>query len=239
MRERLEQWWQRVRREREAAPELPQAAADPSEPPSEPAPQPLDSAGQQLEGVSKSFARLAREQAKANLLWEQSLEQQRQNLEQLQGQLEERQALLQQLQAEAEKRGRQELAQQLLPGYLTVLDGLFQAASAMSTEATKNPLLLTWAEGLRRLHARGEQLLGAWDVTPLAALGEPFDPGRHRPVEVVESADVEQPTVVAEVERGYRQGEQLLRYAGVVVAKPAKHQGCGPSGRDELDSYLL
>jgi hypothetical protein len=68
---------------------------------------------------------------------------------------------------------------------------------------------------------RGEELLSLWNVTPIPATGQPFDPSVHHPVDVVFSSEVTQPIVVAEVQRGYRQNGELIRQATVVVAKPA------------------
>ena len=57
-------------------------------------------------------------------------------------------------------------------------------------------------------------------VEQLDPKGETFDPQVHEAVLREESADVEVPTVVGEMQRGYRLHERLLRPALVRVAVP-------------------
>jgi len=52
--------------------------------------------------------------------------------------------------------------------------------------------------------------------------GEPFDPTRHEAVMHSTSEDVEGPTCVAVMRRGYQRGERVLRPAMVHVADPAE-----------------
>jgi molecular chaperone GrpE len=176
---------------------------------------------EQLAEVDRALARLAREQAKANLLWEQSSKQQAELVAGLEKTLTQQEANYRALLAQAEERGRTQWTQRLFPQLLAFLDDLMQAAAAMEQQVSQQPALAEWAGGVRRLHNRGEELLSLWNVTPIPAMGQPFDPSVHRPVDVVFSSEVTQPIVVAEVQRGYRQNGELLRQATVVVAKPA------------------
>jgi molecular chaperone GrpE len=56
-------------------------------------------------------------------------------------------------------------------------------------------------------------------VTAFPSLCEPFDPERHEAIGGVESGQHAPGTVVEEVQRGYRWGEELLRPARVRVAR--------------------
>ena len=57
-------------------------------------------------------------------------------------------------------------------------------------------------------------------VRPIEAEGRPFDPHRHVVVETAPAAaGVPPDTVVREIRRGYLRGEEVLRYAEVVVAR--------------------
>ncbi len=176
---------------------------------------------EQLAEADRALARLAREQAKANLLWEQSSKQQAELVAGLEKTLTQQETNYRALLAQAEERGRTQWTQRLFPQLLAFLDDLMQAAAAMEQQVSQQPALAEWAGGVRRLHNRGEELLSLWNVTPIPAMGQPFDPSVHRPVDVVFSSEVTQPIVVAEVQRGYRQNGELLRQATVVVAKPA------------------
>jgi molecular chaperone GrpE len=54
---------------------------------------------------------------------------------------------------------------------------------------------------------------------PYASLGDRFDPARHEAVGLTESEDVEPGIVVAELNRGYCWGDEVLRPARVRVAQ--------------------
>ena len=60
--------------------------------------------------------------------------------------------------------------------------------------------------------------LDRYNVKPIAARGEPFDPKIHEAISRVETADVPPGAVAVELQRGYRIGERLLRPAMVSVA---------------------
>ena len=60
--------------------------------------------------------------------------------------------------------------------------------------------------------------LERYNVKPIAARGEPFDPKIHEAISRVETADVPPGAVAVELQRGYRIGERLLRPAMVSVA---------------------
>ena len=53
---------------------------------------------------------------------------------------------------------------------------------------------------------------------PIDSVGAPFDPRLHEAVATVPSNDAEPGTVVGEIRRGWRLGDQLLRPAQVAVA---------------------
>jgi molecular chaperone GrpE len=100
----------------------------------------------------------------------------------------------------------------LLP-LLDVVDNFDRALGHMKDLP---PALATGFEALRR------QLLGlleAQGVTPLSAVGERFDPAVHEAIASVDSDGAESGTVVDEMQRGYRWGEDVLRPARVRVAR--------------------
>ncbi|MDQ7850097.1 MAG: nucleotide exchange factor GrpE [Armatimonadota bacterium] len=75
-------------------------------------------------------------------------------------------------------------------------------------------------EGIRMTHRQVLELLANMGVRPFETVGKPFDARYHDAVEVV-SASAEHPsgTVVAEVQRGYLIGDEVLRPARVRVAR--------------------
>jgi molecular chaperone GrpE len=73
--------------------------------------------------------------------------------------------------------------------------------------------------GLRAIQRRLAGVLEAQGVTPFESVGNTFDPALHEAVGAVESDQEEPGTVLDELSRGYRWGEELLRPARVRVAR--------------------
>jgi molecular chaperone GrpE len=77
--------------------------------------------------------------------------------------------------------------------------------------------------GVEMIHRQFEDHLKRWGLSPVAALGQPFDPALHDAVARREDASVTTPTVAAELRRGYTLNDRLLRPAMVEVAVPAEN----------------
>jgi molecular chaperone GrpE len=67
-----------------------------------------------------------------------------------------------------------------------------------------------------------KQKLERYEVRPFDAAGQPFDPRLHEAVSRVEHAEIPAGSVAAELQKGYRVGERLLRAAMVSVSAGAK-----------------
>jgi molecular chaperone GrpE len=99
--------------------------------------------------------------------------------------------------------------------FLTVTDNLDLALSAQgSAEDLKR--------GVEMIHRQMLELLRRFGVTEVSAVGQPFDPTVHEAVAREESPQVKSPTVSAELRRGYKLHDRLLRPAMVKVAVPAE-----------------
>ncbi len=72
-------------------------------------------------------------------------------------------------------------------------------------------------EGFRLVYGQLLDVLKKFNVTPIDAVGEPFDPHRHEALTHMPS-DQPAETVTEQVRRGYILGEKLLRAAQVVVS---------------------
>jgi molecular chaperone GrpE len=66
-----------------------------------------------------------------------------------------------------------------------------------------------------------QNILQAEGLAAIEALNQPFDPQVHEAVLQEESADVTEPTVVQELQKGYKYKDKLLRPCLVKVANPA------------------
>jgi molecular chaperone GrpE len=109
---------------------------------------------------------------------------------------------------EAARRDGQRAA--LLP-LLPVLDSLERALAAGSTD----PNFYEGVAATQRLFVKALREAGA---DPIESVGASFDPRLHEAITTVPSGDVEPGTVVGEIRRGWRLGDELLRPAQVAVA---------------------
>jgi molecular chaperone GrpE len=80
----------------------------------------------------------------------------------------------------------------------------------------------TYAQGMDLIRQRLFDTLKKLGLEPIVAQGEPFDPHVHHAVEMVETEDQPDHTVLAEFQRGYNFKGRLLRPAMVKVAVEPK-----------------
>jgi molecular chaperone GrpE len=74
-------------------------------------------------------------------------------------------------------------------------------------------------DGILLIHRQLLGLLQRRGVTPIVAVGEPFDPTRHEAVaQIPAGADQQEGTVALEMQKGYLLGDQVLRPSKVAVA---------------------
>lgn len=92
---------------------------------------------------------------------------------------------------------------------------------ALKTEATGKD----FAKGMELIYQRLFESLKKLGLEPLSAAGQPFDPHVHHAVEMVESEETADNTVIDEYQRGYNFKGRLLRPAMVRVAvEPASRK---------------
>ncbi len=100
----------------------------------------------------------------------------------------------------------------LIINVLPILDDLERALGSLDARLAG----MTWFEGIALIHRKLLVLLDNAGVTPIQAEGQQFDPSFH---EAVTHADGEEGKVLAEVQRGYKLHDRVLRPAMVVVGK--------------------
>ncbi len=103
----------------------------------------------------------------------------------------------------------------LLLKLLTIVDDFDRALTQMPPDLTASG----WAEGIRAIDRKLRLLLESEGLTPLEAEGKLFDPHEHEAIGHEETSSVPDGTVVAELQRGYRIRDRVLRPALVRVAK--------------------
>ncbi len=91
--------------------------------------------------------------------------------------------------------------------------------------------------GVEMIRRQLQDLLRRFGVVEVQAVGQPFDPAIHEAVAREESGEASAPTVTAELRRGYRLHDRLLRPAMVKVAVPA--EGTPAPSRDGEEGPAL
>lgn len=99
----------------------------------------------------------------------------------------------------------------LILSLLPVLDDLERA---LSTKPPAKSAKHSWADGIRLVERKFKSVIEAQGVTPIKALGEPFDPNFH---EALRQDNGEEGIVIGEYQRGYMLGDRVLRPAQVVI----------------------
>ncbi len=73
--------------------------------------------------------------------------------------------------------------------------------------------------GIELINRQFHDALAKLGLRPIPAAGEPFDPRLHQAVEMVDTAEAADNTVLEELQRGYKLKDRLLRPAMVRVAR--------------------
>ena len=96
---------------------------------------------------------------------------------------------------------------------LPMLDNLDRASQYTDPEKL--------ADGVKLILKNVPDALTSLGVEQFGEPGDDFDPAMHSAVMMVEDADCEPNKIVAVLQRGYRRGDKILRYAAVTVAGEA------------------
>ena len=108
------------------------------------------------------------------------------------------------------------LATQMLPA-LDNLDRALDFAYAIPEE--KRGEMQQFFDGIVLINQQVNEVLAEMGVQPIATVGETFDPHLHEAVATESSNDFAPNTVSAELRRGYRIGDRVIRHSMVKVAK--------------------
>lgn len=114
------------------------------------------------------------------------------------------------------------VARDLLPA----MDNLQRAIDAAAQ--TQNVDELT--SGVQMVLRQIEEVLGRYGITPVAAVGEPFDPNLHEAVQQVPTNEHPPMTVIQELERGYTLHDRVVRPSKVIVSAAM------PDATDQTDA---
>ena len=101
----------------------------------------------------------------------------------------------------------------LLSRLLAVIDDFDRALESVPEDIHEG-----WLDGIRLVERKLQALLEAEGVTPIEAVGQPFDPNLHEAVVHEETIEHPDNTVIGEVQRGYLLHDRVLRPSLVRVA---------------------
>lgn len=122
------------------------------------------------------------------------------------------------------RRSRQEYEQlciysgeDLMKKILPVLDSMERAVACFETASEK---VCNWQEGVELTLRQFQNILKTDGLEEVLAVNEPFNPELQEAVLQEESDAVSHPTVIEEMQKGYKYKDKLIRPALVKVATP-------------------
>lgn len=101
---------------------------------------------------------------------------------------------------------------------LEVMDNFERAMAPNGEQDDPN----AYREGMLLIYEQLKTLLGKHELTPIEAVGKPFDPKLHEAMMQTDSDEYPEGTVAIEVAKGYRQGDRVIRHSKVGVVRAAE-----------------
>lgn len=100
----------------------------------------------------------------------------------------------------------------LIFNLLPILDDWERALASIPDDQAD----LGWVEGIRLIERKFRGILEAQGLSPIEAIGQPFDPNLH---EAAMQGEGEEGIVIGELQKGYRFRDRVIRPAKVIVGK--------------------
>jgi molecular chaperone GrpE len=107
----------------------------------------------------------------------------------------------------------------LIGKLLSVLDDFDRALESVPADAHD-----AWIEGVQLVERKLRGVLESEGVTPIDAIGQPFDPNLHEAVAHEQTTDHADNSVIGVVQRGYMLHDRVLRPSLVRVANNPKER---------------
>ena len=98
-------------------------------------------------------------------------------------------------------------------------DNLTRALEAIPKEEEKSETVINLIDGLKMVQKEFSNILEKYGVKKIEALNTKFDHNFHQAMVELENDDVEEGTVIQEMQKGYMMHERLLRPSMVGVSK--------------------
>lgn len=128
------------------------------------------------------------------------------------------------------------LAMQMLPA----LDNLNRAVDfAFAMPEDTRSEVQPFVDGIVLVNQQVNEVLAEMGVQPIATVGETFDPHFHEAVATEESDDYDPNTISAELLRGYRIGDRVVRHSMVRVVKGPASKGTAENASSTHEDVSL
>jgi len=168
---------------------------------------------EKVEGLQIEISKWGKSQLKANTVAKADRDILKKQIQELLGKLQPQQS---------EPEGKLDVG--IIKDLLPIADGLEAGIRAGQKLHLANPSAEightnSWLEGMGIVHNRVLELLNKWNVRQMNIVGETFDPHSHIAVGVEHTSEVPENTIVEEQQKGYLLGNEVIRYAEVIVAK--------------------
>jgi molecular chaperone GrpE len=111
---------------------------------------------------------------------------------------------------------------------LAVLDSFDRAFATLPAEFRH----FSWVEGVTMIQSQLYSILYQAGIRPIEAMGKKFNPIEHEAVAFEETSDQPEETVTAELQRGYKLQDQVLRPALVKIARAPQAATAGAAGNE-------
>ena len=96
--------------------------------------------------------------------------------------------------------------------FLKIYDDFVRAKQAFSESKINS-------EGLDSILKNMDSLLKKYDIIPIDALGEIFDPNFHEAISIISNPDLDDNTITKEIRKGYISHERVIRPTLVEISK--------------------
>lgn len=105
-------------------------------------------------------------------------------------------------------------AKSVIEKILPTIDNFERGLGGLTDEQKEDPFV----QGMEKVYRQLLTTLEGIGVTPIEAVGKPFDPNFHNAVMHVEDEETEENTVVEEFQKGYLYRDSVVRHSMVKVA---------------------
>ncbi len=106
-------------------------------------------------------------------------------------------------------------ARSVLEKLLPVIDNFERGLASVPEEGKSDPFV----DGMNMVYRQMMTEMEKLGVTPIEAVGQPFDPNLHNAVMQTQSEEYESGTVAQELQKGYRFHDAVLRHSMVSVVE--------------------